>query len=530
MLSPEWLDEAADMVAATYQQIEAEMLDVLVRAMLSADLGSQRARTALLLLAQSASPRLEAILEEHAGEIDARVREAVEEALEANARSDCERLGVEFSAPLPAQVASTARGIAEVLARDNLDMVEAARRLFVEQSAWAVTQANTGAMTADRAAREAVRRMERRGLTLVSYRDPSSGEPTVSNAADVAVRRHVRTQVAQDGARDTMERMSALGSTLVEVTSHAGARPSHAAWQGRVYSLSGTQVIDGVTYPDLRSATGYGTVTGLCGANCRHSFGPYRHGAKRLYGPDPGHPSGLSGARVYELQQGQRQRERAIRQAKRELRGARAVLDADGSLASVAEYEKARRLLSSRQAAMRDYIREANAESKARGVEVLRRRPAREWAGDMPGTPPTGASMRTLSEFMESAATARTLASRGASKASARRAIVAELEAQGAAARDFTALTRSEQRAMLRRAVPSAHAAERMEERGVSREQVDDALARPIHRDPVREDAQGRRSQRLVGREATVVVNPDTGRIITTYRTGSRERRRYGAE
>ncbi|MFR5092561.1 MAG: phage minor capsid protein [Adlercreutzia equolifaciens] len=74
--------------------------------------------------------------------------------------------------------------------------------------------------------------------------------------------------------------------------------------------MRGEQVIDGTVYPDLRSATGYGNVDGLLGANCRHSFGPYRHGAPRMYDPDPKTASGLPNDEVYELTQGQRYRER----------------------------------------------------------------------------------------------------------------------------------------------------------------------------------------------------------------------------
>ena len=33
--------------------------------------------------------------------------------------------------------------------------------------------------------------------------------------------------------------------------------------------------------PEFYDATGYGTVTGLCGANCRHSFYPYWPGISK---------------------------------------------------------------------------------------------------------------------------------------------------------------------------------------------------------------------------------------------------------
>ena len=70
-----------------------------------------------------------------------------------------------------------------------------------------------------------------------------------------------------------------LGCDLVEVSAHAGARPEHAAWQGKVYSRSGTSE----KYPDFRSSTGYGTGAGLCGWNCRHTFGPYIEGSPRVW-------------------------------------------------------------------------------------------------------------------------------------------------------------------------------------------------------------------------------------------------------
>lgn len=65
----------------------------------------------------------------------------------------------------------------------------------------------------------------------------------------------------------------------MEVSAHAGARPEHAVWQGKIYSRSGTSE----KYPDFRSSTGYGTGAGLCGWNCRHTFGPYIEGSPRIW-------------------------------------------------------------------------------------------------------------------------------------------------------------------------------------------------------------------------------------------------------
>jgi hypothetical protein len=52
-----------------------------------------------------------------------------------------------------------------------------------------------------------------------------------------------------------------LGAEFVEVSAHVAARPTHAIWQGGVYSLKGNK--DG--YKDFRATTGYGTGEGLGG-------------------------------------------------------------------------------------------------------------------------------------------------------------------------------------------------------------------------------------------------------------------------
>ena len=100
---------------------------------------------------------------------------------------------------------------------------------------------------------------------------------------------------------------------LVEVSSHLGARPSHAEWQGKIYSL----VKGHPRYPYFYDATGYGTGDGLGGWNCRHSFFPYFEGlSSPANAPDF---TKSENEQVYHDTQKQRSYERAIRQSKREL-------------------------------------------------------------------------------------------------------------------------------------------------------------------------------------------------------------------
>ena len=454
MLSPEQIEEAGERVAAVYREIEARMLDHLARAMAEGWGKSPRTVTEAALLAQSQAGELRRMVEEFRPSIDAAVLEVVEGCLEASDEDDVARAG---GSPMwPAQIDATVRGMAEVLARDNIQMAEGAKQAFLNASIEAVTRVNSGDADRESALHRAVRKLERDGIDVVTYQDASTGRVTVRNKADVAVRRHVRTQIVQDAQRMTMARMERLGIDLVEVSSHSDARESHAEWQGQCYSLKGEQVIDGVRYPDfyLHCMSGdLGDILG--GVNCRHSYGPYRHGAPRMYEPDPQHPSGLPGAEVYELEQGQRYRERKIREAKRELRGAQLLYERDKSAANLAEYLKAKQQLQRRQEKMREYIDGANAKSKT-GKPVLHRKPDREWAGDMPKSKMPASANRTLPQLLGTPSAKRAMA--GLDRRAVAAAVGEEMARRGGTVAHFRSLSPGDQQGVLRGAIAGLRA------------------------------------------------------------------------
>lgn len=452
MLSPDALEEAGEELARVYRGIEAEMLDYLARLMLSGGGVTSRSATAAALLGQTHADELRRIIASHAAEVDAELRATVERHLRTSDADDMERIGRPGTEKAwPRQMEATLRGLAAILERDNLDMERGAVEAFLQASTAAIAKANAGVETAERALHAAVRQLERDGVRIVQYVD-AGGNATVANRADVAVRRHVRTQIAQDGARMTADAMDRYGVQLVEVSSHPNARPTHASWQGQVYGWRGTVTVDGRTYDGLEAATGYGSVDGLLGANCRHSFGPYLPGAKRAYERDPKHASGLPGEQVYALEQRQRAGERAIREAKRELSGARICHDAAPSPAARAEVVKAQELLARRQDAMRRLVAESNALSVT-GRPVLHRHPAREWAGDMAGGVRIASSGRKVDELLAGKAAQAAMARAGVSKTAVKRAIADEMRRQGMEPSDFPTLTAGEQRRMLRNVV-----------------------------------------------------------------------------
>lgn len=112
----------------------------------------------------------------------------------------------------------------------------------------------TGSFSYNTVLRRVVKEMAASGIRSVDY---ASGW---SNRVTVAARRAVMTGVHQLSAKINEKVAKDLGTKDYEITWHAGARPDHW-WGGKVYS-----------YEDLVRICGLGTVTGLCGANCYHSY------------------------------------------------------------------------------------------------------------------------------------------------------------------------------------------------------------------------------------------------------------------
>lgn len=139
-------------------------------------------------------------------------------------------------------------------------------------------------------------------------------------------------------------RMDEYGVDLIEVSSHMGARPKCAPYQGRIFSRSGKHT----KYPAL-STTSFGEKDGLRGINCRHTFYPYIESVtRRTYKPY----NAKENNEQYKLTQQQRSLERAIRKAKKEL----AMMQAMGDETGIKE---ARNKVREHQKAMRDFIEQS---------------------------------------------------------------------------------------------------------------------------------------------------------------------------
>ena len=122
----------------------------------------------------------------------------------------------------------------------------------------AITDITSGAFDYNSVLRRTVNTLARSGIRTIDY---ASG---YSSRLPVAARRAVMTGITQLTGQINDYNAEKLGTEYFEVEWHANARPSHRRWQGKVW-----------TKEQLVSVCGLGTVTGLCGANCYHTYYPF---------------------------------------------------------------------------------------------------------------------------------------------------------------------------------------------------------------------------------------------------------------
>ena len=165
----------------------------------------------------------------------------------------------------------------------------------------------TGAFDYGSVLRRVVTQLTNSGLRKIEY---GSG---YASRVEVAARRAVMTGVANLTGEIADYNAKKLGTEYFEVEWHAGARPAHSVWQGRVW-----------TKAQLYSVCGLGTVTGLLGANCYHTYYPFFPGiSERNWSDDwleeqnrkESKPKEFQGKEytLYEAKQRQRQMETAMR-------------------------------------------------------------------------------------------------------------------------------------------------------------------------------------------------------------------------
>lgn len=376
MLTPEYLMQAADPVVEIYSQVEQDILEDIARRVVKTGYFTDTAQWQLKKAKEFGylQGNVQDILAKATGLSQKEVQKLMTAAGTKSLAFDDAIYKAAGMSPVavsqsPALMAMLLQGVDTTMAlignytKTTAKVSTVAFNSILDR---AYIQIISGAFDPTTALKRAIKELATSGIEKIAY--PSGATASI----ETAVRRAVTTGVNQSVAKLQLLRAEEMGCELVETSSHAGARPSHAEWQGKVFCIKGHHK----RYGDFYRETGYGTGAGLCGWNCYHSFYPYFEGLSTpSFSHDPSKDAGRSNDEDYERQQKQRYYERKIREAKKEC----STLDAAMKAAQsdelhdelYKEFQRASVKLKQREARLREFIVET-------GRTRLR---DREWTG-----------------------------------------------------------------------------------------------------------------------------------------------------
>lgn len=311
----------------------------------------------------------------------------------------------------------------------------------------------------------------------------------------------------QTVAQVTNQYIVEAGAEYVLVSAHLGARlaqkgqpalASHADWQGKVYRIRGSEpgcpnLLEYTGY-DIDPGTGQGTVKnplGLHGYNCRHSHKPWDKRLRNPYVDENGNLKIDSGEnrKRYGLQQKQRAMERNLRAWKRKLiekqeqiNNPRKDMDVDKLQQ---EYDRMAYQLTQKNKAYNDFCKVNDLQPQYDHIKVA----------DF-GREQTNRSNARAKRYKNGLS----------------------LDGNGGIIKTKNGIEVS---------TVSEHTIERAKERNVSRTDISNALENPLEIRDVVIDDKGRKSQRFIGENATVNINPDTGNVVTVWKNGSGTKKKY---
>lgn len=366
MLTPSQLDSITDPIVSLYQQYEETIITDIARRLAKLDFTSAAWQVQRL----SESGKLyDAILDElvkltniSRNELKSIFAKAGVKAL----KFDDEIYRAAGLNPLPLNLSPNMVSVLQAGLVKTSGMVEnfvrttalTGQQAFINASDIAYMQVSSGAMSYIQAITDAVKKVAADGIPVIQY----AGH---NDQIDVAVRRAVLTGVSQTTGKLQEARADDMGCDLVQTSAHAGARPSHQVWQGRIFSRSGKHP----KYPNFVESTGYGTGPGLMGWNCCHSFYPFFEGiSENIYTREmlkdlENRKVTYQGEEIslYDATQVQRGIERKIRYWKRQ----KGALDAAG-IDSSAETAKVKEW----QASMRSFLNETKLQRQSEREKI----------------------------------------------------------------------------------------------------------------------------------------------------------------
>lgn len=175
-------------------------------------------------------------------------------------------------------------------------------------------KAVSGQMSLQEATRKTIRELAQKGIPAFVDKRGREWSP------EAYVMMDMRSTLGNTARAAQNARCDEYNIQLIEVSSHMGARPLCAPYQGRIFSRDGSKGVTtdgagGKIYYTPLSKTSYGQPAGLFGINCGHVQYPFVPGINfQRYFP---YPKEENDRRYMQFQQ-QRAMERGIRAAKRE--------------------------------------------------------------------------------------------------------------------------------------------------------------------------------------------------------------------
>lgn len=394
MLPPRYLDGLSDEIIEIYSQLEADILQDMARRIVRVGkiTDATKWQAQMLVEAGGLKKNISRILAKYDKAIVKQVKDTFTEALETSAKNDNRifkaATGRTVSAPNAQQMLSTIQKCHSDLSRLTLTTAATTQTQFVREANRVYMNVQSGAFDYDTAMKDAADELAKRGITTVQY---ENGRP-VTRSIESAVRMNILTSVNQTAANQTLSNCEELDCDLVETSAHIGARPEHEEWQGQIFSRSGNNK----KYRPF-SVCELGSVTGICGINCKHSFYPYFEGMAEHYTEKEldemaSEEVSYNGQKMtrYEGEQKLRGIERNIRHYKRQaLTEEAAGVDNTKARRKLGEWQEAARDFTKQTGIERDRAREyigTGGKPQPRGIE-----PTYSKIAGAPATPPSTA-------------------------------------------------------------------------------------------------------------------------------------------
>lgn len=235
-----------------------------------------------------------------------------------------------------------AKSAAQKIINDTAELAE--KQSFINTLNKATGKVVTGAESRQAAMRQCIKEMSEKGIPAFVDKLGREWSP------EAYINMDIRTTANNVAHQAQFDRMEDYGVDLIEVSSHAGARPKCAEDQGKIFNRKNK---DGYT-TDLHGRkikyyswkkSSYGEPNGILGINCGHHIYPFIPGISyQKYFPYDEYDN----QEQYKKVQGQRELERRVRKSKRECISLESVGDTEG-------LKKAKETLKTRQQALKQY-------------------------------------------------------------------------------------------------------------------------------------------------------------------------------